>query len=144
MIALRDKVQHTRRRRPWTRAFSTVALKGYENMITNRCVQLVEAVGQQNGVVDMAKWISYFTYVPVLPVQTAIFRRFQIRYHERLGVGFFFDPSFITLDRSERWHQFRRRYRNDERGRCQRTVASPRSWTNVTKIKTSNFKLQDR
>ncbi|KAG6872248.1 hypothetical protein C0995_011597 [Termitomyces sp. Mi166 len=62
MIALRDKTEHTRRRRPWTRAFSTAALKGYEEIITNRCVQLVEAVGRQTGAVDMAQWISFFTY----------------------------------------------------------------------------------
>ncbi|KAG5730825.1 Cytochrome P450 67, partial [Termitomyces sp. T112] len=62
MIALRDKAEHTRRRRPWTRAFSTAALKGYEEIITKRCVQLADAVGQQSGAVDMAKWISFFTY----------------------------------------------------------------------------------
>ncbi|KAG6808992.1 hypothetical protein H0H92_002067, partial [Tricholoma furcatifolium] len=62
MIALRDKMEHTRRRRPWTRAFSTTALKGYEDIISSRCLQLVEAVGQQAGAVDMAKWISFFTF----------------------------------------------------------------------------------
>ncbi|KAG6907279.1 hypothetical protein DXG01_009584 [Tephrocybe rancida] len=62
MIALRDKTEHTRRRRPWTRAFSTAALKGYEEIITSRCVQLVEAVGQKTDAVDMAQWISFFTF----------------------------------------------------------------------------------
>ncbi|KAG6907707.1 hypothetical protein DXG01_007725 [Tephrocybe rancida] len=61
MIALRDKAEHARRRRSWARAFSTAALKGYEAIITNRCLQLVEAVGQKTGMVDMAKWISFFT-----------------------------------------------------------------------------------
>ncbi|KAG6816460.1 hypothetical protein H0H87_005943 [Tephrocybe sp. NHM501043] len=63
MIALRDKTEHTRRRRPWTRAFSTAALKGYEEIITSRCLQLVDTVGQKTGAVDMAQWISFFTYV---------------------------------------------------------------------------------
>ncbi|GLB40144.1 putative cytochrome p450 [Lyophyllum shimeji] len=62
LIALRDKTEHTRRRRPWTRAFSTGALKGYEVMITSRCTQLVETLGNQAGSVDMTKWISYFAY----------------------------------------------------------------------------------
>ncbi|KAG6877406.1 hypothetical protein C0993_007743 [Termitomyces sp. T159_Od127] len=62
MIALRDKIEHARRRRPWTRAFNTAALKGYEDIITNRCVQLVDAVGQQTGAVDMTRWISFLAY----------------------------------------------------------------------------------
>lgn len=63
MIALRDKQEHTRRRRPWTRAFSTTALKGYENIVLNRCLQLVEVLGNQKGVVDLNMWMSYFAYV---------------------------------------------------------------------------------
>ncbi|KAF5379710.1 hypothetical protein D9615_005671 [Tricholomella constricta] len=62
MIALRDKTEHTRRRRPWTRAFSTAALKGYEDIITTRCVELVETLAHQEGTVDMAQWISFFAY----------------------------------------------------------------------------------
>ncbi|RDB26248.1 hypothetical protein Hypma_006424 [Hypsizygus marmoreus] len=62
MIALRDKTDHTRRRRPWTRAFSTAALKGYEGILTNRCLQLVETLGYQKGTVDMTQWIGYFAY----------------------------------------------------------------------------------
>ncbi|KAG5640790.1 hypothetical protein DXG03_007187 [Asterophora parasitica] len=63
LLALRDKTEHTRRRRPWTRAFSTAALKGYEHFITIRSVQLVEALeNQPNGEVDFAQWLSFFSY----------------------------------------------------------------------------------
>ena len=32
-------------------------------MITNRSVQLSEALAEQKGVVDLSKWISFFTCV---------------------------------------------------------------------------------
>jgi cytochrome P450 len=66
MISLRDKHEHAIRRRPWTKAFSTAALKGYEDLITNRCVQLVDVLAHQVGVVDLSKWLSFFTYVPLI------------------------------------------------------------------------------
>ncbi|KAG5641439.1 hypothetical protein DXG03_005232 [Asterophora parasitica] len=63
LVALRDKTEHMRRRRPWTCAFSTTALKGYEHFITIRCVQLVEALeNQPNGEVNVAERISFFSY----------------------------------------------------------------------------------
>ncbi|KAF9468211.1 cytochrome P450 [Collybia nuda] len=62
MIALRDKKEHTRRRRPWTRGFSSAALKGYEPLITARCQQLVEVLSNQVGAVDMSKWMGYFAF----------------------------------------------------------------------------------
>src|SRR5262249_7229398 len=65
MIALRAKADHTRRRRPWTRAFSSASLKGYEDLVTKRSVQLVETIGLQKGVVDITKWVSFFAYVLV-------------------------------------------------------------------------------
>lgn len=62
LITQRDPIEHARRRRPWTRAFSTAALKEYEPIVANRVAQLVEAVGHQKGVTDLAQWISFFTY----------------------------------------------------------------------------------
>ncbi|TFK75098.1 cytochrome P450 [Pluteus cervinus] len=62
MISIRNKADHTRRRRPWTRAFSTTALKDYEEIITRRSTQLVEHLGNQKGVIDLAQWIAYFSY----------------------------------------------------------------------------------
>ncbi|KAF9565398.1 cytochrome P450 [Agrocybe pediades] len=62
LIAIRDKTEHTRRRRPWTRAFTTVALKGYEELVTKRVNQLVDSLLAQQNPVDLATWISYFAY----------------------------------------------------------------------------------
>ncbi|KAH9481467.1 Cytochrome P450 monooxygenase FCK2 [Psilocybe cubensis] len=62
LIAIRDKTEHTRRRRPWTRAFSTNALKGYEELVVKRSTQLVDSLAAEKGVTNLAKWISFFTY----------------------------------------------------------------------------------
>ncbi|KAJ3515892.1 hypothetical protein NLJ89_g1470 [Agrocybe chaxingu] len=62
LIAIRDKQEHNRRRRPWTRAFSTPALKGYENMVTKRSFQLMDALGAQKGIVNLTQWVSFFAY----------------------------------------------------------------------------------
>ena len=51
-----------RRRKPWNRAFNTSSLKEYEPAIEKRVRQLVDALGERKGkVVDLAKWVSYFT-----------------------------------------------------------------------------------
>jgi cytochrome P450 len=63
MISIRDKTEHTRRRRTWTRAFSTSALKGYEPMVMTRVNQLVEHLSNQVGSVDLSQWLSYFAQV---------------------------------------------------------------------------------
>ncbi|KAG6849321.1 hypothetical protein H0H93_009462 [Arthromyces matolae] len=62
LIALRDSTEHTRRRKPWTRAFNTAALKGYEEIIIKRCTQFVEGVDAEKGAADLSKWISFFTF----------------------------------------------------------------------------------
>ena len=41
---------------------NTTALKEYEPIVAKRAAQLVERVGEQKGVLDLAQWISYFTY----------------------------------------------------------------------------------
>ena len=63
LIAIRDKTEHTRRRRPWTRAFSTNALKDYEVLVIKRVTQLVDTLAAQKGTVDLTQWISFFAYV---------------------------------------------------------------------------------
>ncbi|KAH9477825.1 Cytochrome P450 monooxygenase orf5 [Psilocybe cubensis] len=62
LIALRDKTEHTRRRRPWTRGFSTNALKGYEELIVKRSRQLVDLLSSKKGVTNLTEYISYFAY----------------------------------------------------------------------------------
>ncbi|KJA26257.1 hypothetical protein HYPSUDRAFT_52570 [Hypholoma sublateritium FD-334 SS-4] len=62
LVAIRDKTEHARRRRPWTRAFSTSALKGYEDLVIKRSTQLVDAIASKSNPVDLTRWVSYFTY----------------------------------------------------------------------------------
>lgn len=64
LIAVRDKTEHTRRRRPWTRAFSTAALKGYEELVEKRANQLVDTM-TQNGSFDLSQLISFFACVMI-------------------------------------------------------------------------------
>lgn len=62
LIMHRDPVEHARRRKPWNRAFSTNALKEYQPMIAKRVVQFVDGLSAQRDVVNLAAWISWFTY----------------------------------------------------------------------------------
>lgn len=54
--------EHTRRRRPWNRAFNSDALKGYEEIIEKRATQFIQTLGNQVGSTNLAMWISYFTF----------------------------------------------------------------------------------
>ncbi|THG95018.1 hypothetical protein EW026_g6557 [Hermanssonia centrifuga] len=62
LIAFRDSTEHARRRKPWNRAFNTTAIKEYQPIISKRVTQLVDRLAEQKGTVDLAKWISFFTY----------------------------------------------------------------------------------
>lgn len=78
LVGLPDPVEHARRRRPWTRAFSTSALKEYHPIIHKRVAQLTEALAHScvsdvaNGRTDakaekevwtnLAQWVAFFTY----------------------------------------------------------------------------------
>ncbi|OJT05136.1 Cytochrome P450 67 [Trametes pubescens] len=57
-----DTDEHLERRKAWARAFTPAALKEYHPMIAARAGQLVYALGQQDGEVDIAKWLNYFSY----------------------------------------------------------------------------------
>lgn len=54
--------EHTRRRRPWNRAFNSDALKGYEEIIEKRANQLIQTLDRQVGSTNLAQWISFFTF----------------------------------------------------------------------------------
>lgn len=61
LIGLRDPMMHAKRRRPWNRAFSVAAVKEYQPLLQRRIAQLVERVGRDEGVVDLAQWIRYYS-----------------------------------------------------------------------------------
>lgn len=62
LIGLRDNADHTRRRKPWSRAFSSAALKNYEPLIAKRCSQFIELLVEKKQV-DFTHWAHLFTCV---------------------------------------------------------------------------------
>ncbi|KAJ3539059.1 hypothetical protein NM688_g6420 [Phlebia brevispora] len=58
----RDPQYHAQRRKPWDRAFNSAALREYKPRIIKRVTQLVDGMSKQEGPVDLAQWLSFFTY----------------------------------------------------------------------------------
>ena len=56
-------------RKPWNRAFSSMAMKEYEDIVANRIRQLSnclenlvhESAHKEGALLDMASWLNYFT-----------------------------------------------------------------------------------
>jgi len=61
VISVRDPAEHARRRRPWHRAFSVAALKGYDEILAKRVQQFVTILEQQTQPINLAERISHFT-----------------------------------------------------------------------------------
>ena len=76
LIALRSWHEHARRRKPWSRAFNTNSIKGYEPIVQKRALQLVSCLEKRaatkqefasatitadGGAINLAQWLSYFT-----------------------------------------------------------------------------------
>lgn len=61
VISVRDPVEHARRRKPWHRAFSVAALKGYDEILGKRVQQFVTVLEQQTQPFNLAELISHFT-----------------------------------------------------------------------------------
>jgi len=58
--AVNDHVEHARRRRTWTRAFSQAALRDHEEIVNKRVVQLTEILAARKSV-DLARLFGYFS-----------------------------------------------------------------------------------
>ena len=67
-----DPILHMQLRKPWNRAFSSAAMKEYEVIVAKRAKRVRQLVGcledliersdgKANAVVDMARWLKYFT-----------------------------------------------------------------------------------
>ena len=63
IIRFREPQDHQRRRRPWNRAFNSAALKGYEDIVSKRVVELSDQLALQKSEVDLGKWIGWFSCV---------------------------------------------------------------------------------
>ena len=68
LIGQTDPKLHMEQRKPWNRAFSSVAMKEYEIIVAKRIRQLVgcleDMVERSDekafAVVDMTQWVKYF------------------------------------------------------------------------------------
>ena len=61
LIVLTDQAEHARRRQSWTRALNTASIKELGPTLASRVDQLVECIANQNGAVDLSKWVSFFS-----------------------------------------------------------------------------------
>jgi hypothetical protein len=69
LVSQRDPIKHTVQRKPWNRAFSSAAVKEYEEIAAKRTRQLLGSLedvvqrsgGNKGAVLDMASWFNYFT-----------------------------------------------------------------------------------
>ncbi|KAF8879764.1 cytochrome P450 [Gymnopilus junonius] len=69
LVDIRDPVIHAQLRKPWNKAFSVEAVKGYEELVTRKALELkslLEEVCNTSeggiGQVDLARWVSFFSY----------------------------------------------------------------------------------
>jgi cytochrome P450 len=68
LISIVDKQEHTRRKLPWSKGFSTSALKGYESLVIKRTLQFIEVLSSKNlkEAINLAPWITFFGYVAMI------------------------------------------------------------------------------
>ena len=73
LISARSTALHAEMRAPWNKAFSSEAIKIYEERLIQRVVELDTRLGkkcsQETAVIDIAKFISCFTYVNLLSLE---------------------------------------------------------------------------
>ena len=69
LVAIVDKQEHARRKRPWSRGFSTSALKDYEGLVVKRILQFMEVLSSKNlkEAINLTPLIAYFGYVAMFP-----------------------------------------------------------------------------
>jgi cytochrome P450 len=69
LVAIVDKQEHTRRKRFWSRGFSTSALKDYESLVIKRILQFLEVISSKNlkEAINLTPLIAYFGYVAMIP-----------------------------------------------------------------------------
>ena len=68
MIGQRDPVKHLHQRKSWNRAFSSTAMKEYEDIVANRVRQLVSCLENlvhrsaptEGALLDISAWFNYF------------------------------------------------------------------------------------
>ncbi|KAF7326452.1 Cytochrome P450 [Mycena venus] len=53
---------HAERRARWALGFTSKAMREYDTFLLPRLERLLRKVGEQQGAVDLGKWLSYFTF----------------------------------------------------------------------------------
>ena len=68
LVAIVDKQEHARRKRPWSRAFSSSALKDYEILVIKRIQQFIEILSSKNQKepINLTPLIAYLGYVAMI------------------------------------------------------------------------------
>lgn len=103
LIGYRSSEIHRHRRKPWDRALNTASVKGFVPIIQNRVQQLVEALSTKDGqIIDLARWVGFFTYVFLSYANCYPTHILQIRLHGRHGVSQnpFTEVQLLTFARS--------------------------------------------
>jgi hypothetical protein len=74
LVGITDKTEHLRRRRTWTRGFTTAALKGYEPFVKNRALQLIDTLASKNlnETQNLTEWCAYFAYDVIIDLACVI------------------------------------------------------------------------
>lgn len=63
LVGVRNKKEHSRRRKVWQRALNPNSIKYYEGFIYMRTQQMVDLLAQKtSGPVDMSEWMGYYTF----------------------------------------------------------------------------------
>ncbi|KAF9443751.1 cytochrome P450 [Macrolepiota fuliginosa MF-IS2] len=63
LVGLRNKKEHTRRRKPWIRALSPMSIRYYESFLISRASQMVELLMERaSGPIDLSQWLSHFSF----------------------------------------------------------------------------------
>jgi cytochrome P450 len=65
LIGIVDKQEHARRKRTWSKGFSTSALKNYESFVIKRILQFMEILSSKNltEAINLTPLITFFGYV---------------------------------------------------------------------------------
>lgn len=58
----RDRAHHAHLRKPWNKAFNSTSLKDYDHIVITKVHELIEGLDKRSsGVVDISKWMDYFS-----------------------------------------------------------------------------------
>ena len=80
LVAIVDKTEQARRRRHWTRGFSTAALKGYEPFVKSRSLQFIQTLASKNlkETQNLTEWCAFLAYDIMMDLACVIWYPTQV------------------------------------------------------------------